>query len=90
MAAQDRGLEYVGLAQIDGPLIFVDAVRDVGYGEVVEVRDSAGRTRLGTVLEVSRRRAVVQVLEGTEGLAGSSSRVRFLGHPLLIDVHCQG
>ncbi len=86
MAAQDRGLEYVGLAQIDGPLIFVDAVRDVGYGEVVEVRDSAGRTRLGTVLEVSRRRAVVQVLEGTEGLAGSSSRVRFLGHPLLLPV----
>jgi len=86
MASQDRGLEYVGLAQIGGPLVFVDAVRDVGYGEVVEVRDREGRTRLGTVLEVSERRAVVQVLEGTEGLSGSGTRVRFLGKPLMLPV----
>ncbi len=86
MPVQDRGLEYVGLAEIDGPLIFVDAVRDVGYGEVVEVRDRAGRIRLGTVLEVSERRAIVQVLEGTEGLAASGSRVRFLGKPLMLPV----
>jgi V/A-type H+-transporting ATPase subunit B len=86
MAVQDRGLEYVGLAQIDGPLVFVDAVRDVGYGEVVEIRDAEGHTRLGTVLEVSERRAVVQVLEGTEGLAGRGTRVRFLGKPLMLPV----
>jgi len=83
---QDRGLEYVGLEQVAGPLIFVEAVRDVGYGEVAEVRDAQGNTRLGTVLEVSDKRAVVQVLEGTSGLAGRSTRVRFLGKPMRLPV----
>jgi V/A-type H+-transporting ATPase subunit B len=86
MALPDRGLEYVGLAEINGPLIFVEAVRDVGFGEVVEVATPDGERRLGTVLEVSNRRAVVQVLEGTSGLAGSSTRVRFLGKPLTLPV----
>ena len=86
MEVQDRGLEYVGLEQINGPLVFVEAVRDVGYGEVVEIKDRAGQVRLGTVLEVSEQRAVVQVLEGTSGLAGRSTRVRFLGRPLLLPV----
>ena len=86
MTVQDRGLEYVGLGSIDGPLVFVDAVRDVGYGEVVEIRDASGVMRMGTVLEVSDRRAVVQVLEGTSGLAGRSTRVRFLGKPLMLPV----
>ena len=86
MSVVDRGLEYVGLQQINGPLIFVEGVRDVGYGEVVEIRDPAGQTRLGTVLEVSDKRAVVQVLEGTSGLASRSTRVRFLGESFLLPV----
>ncbi|NQT86009.1 V-type ATP synthase subunit B, partial [bacterium] len=86
MAVTDRGLEYVGLDQINGPLIYVDAVRDVGFGEVVEITDAQGAHRLGTVLEVSDRRAVVQVLEGTSGLGGHSTRVRFLGKPLTLAV----
>jgi len=86
MGAPDRGLEYVGVSQIHGPLVFVEAVRDVGYGEVVEIRDPAGQIRLGTVLEVSDQRAVVQVLEGTSGLDSRGTRVRFLGRPLLLPV----
>jgi len=79
---EDRGLEYVGLEQVAGPLVFVQAVRDVGYGEVAEIRDAQGNIRLGTVLEVSDERAIVQVLEGTSGLAGRSTRVRFLGESM--------
>ena len=86
MAVPNRGLEYVGLEEVRGPLIFVHAVRDVGYGEVVEVKDAQGGLRLGTVLDVSNRRAVVQVLEGTAGLAASTTRVRFLGRPLMLAV----
>lgn len=86
MAIVDRGLEYMGLEQIAGPLVFVEAVRDVGYGEVVELTDPQGATRLGTVLDVSDSRAVVQVLEGTSGLSAQTSRVRFLGKPLLLAV----
>ncbi|HPD14826.1 MAG TPA: V-type ATP synthase subunit B [Planctomycetota bacterium] len=86
MPVVDHGLEYVGLEQVNGPLIFIEAVRDVGYGEVVEIADAEGTPRLGTVLDISDRHAVVQVLEGTSGLAGRSTRVRFLGKPLGLPV----
>ena len=65
---KDQGLQYIGLARIDGPLIVVEKVHDVAYDEVVEVTDPQGNPRLGQVLEVGRDHAVVQVLEGTSGL----------------------
>ena len=82
----DAGLQYVGVERIDGPLVFVQGIRDVGYDEVVDITDSSGRHRLGTVLEVTDRVAVVQVLEGTSGLAGATTRVRFLGRSLSLSV----
>ena len=83
---RDAGLQYVGVERIDGPLVFVDGVRDVGYDEVVEITDAAGQPRVGTVLEVTDRVAVVQVLEGTSGLAPATTRARFLGRSLSLCV----
>lgn len=85
-AIADKGLQYMGVSRIDGPLIFVEAVRDVGYDEVVEITDPEGHTRVGRVLEVSETAALVQVLEGTTGLSTSKSVVRFLGESLQLDV----
>jgi len=82
----DRPVQYVGLERMDGPLIFVSDVGDAGFDELVEVRDEEGRTRLGTVLEVSSNVAVVQVLEGTTGLSNRGTRVRFTGRPVSIRV----
>ena len=82
----DHGLEYVGVSRIDGPLLVVEAVRDVAFDEMVEIKDPAGQPRVGRVIEVSRDAAVVQVLEGTSGLSSSGSRVRFLGESLHLDV----
>jgi V/A-type H+-transporting ATPase subunit B len=79
-------LEYVGLSRIDGPLVFVEAIRDVAFDEMVEIVDSVGRRRLGRVLEVSDRRAVVQVFEGTSGLDAAGTRCRFLGGTLRLPV----
>lgn len=79
---QDRPVEYVDLDRMDGPLVFVSGVHDVGYDELVEVRDGRGSERLGTVLEVEGDVAVVQVLQGTTGLSNRGTRVRFTGHPL--------
>ena len=79
-------LEYVGLGRIEGPLIVVEKVHDVGFDEVVEVLDPTGHTRVGQVLDVSERHAVVQVLEGTSGLSNSGTRVRFLGKSLEVPV----
>ena len=83
---RDRGIEYLGLSRIVGPLVFVTKVHDVGYDEVVEIRDPAGNLRLGKVLDISVDRAVVEVLEGTEGLSNSQTSVRFLGESLTLPV----
>jgi len=83
---QDRGLEYVGVSQINGPLIVVEKVFDVGYDEVVEIMDPTGEVRLGRVLEISTEAAVVQVLGEPAGLSVRSTRVRFLGRSLHVAV----
>ncbi len=83
---QDRGLQYRGAARIEGPLVVVQQVCDVGYDELVEILDPSGRPRLGRVLDISDQQAVVQVLEGTTGLANQSLRTRFLGENLCLPV----
>ncbi len=77
--------EYVGLSQINGPLVFVENVENVGYNEVVEIifRD---KKRFGQVVQVSKDFAVIQVFEGTEGLNLNETRVKFLGKTLQIKV----
>lgn len=75
------GLEYVGLLRVQGPLIFVRGVRDIGFRELAEVVTRDGEVRQGRVLTVSEELAVVEVFEGTVGLSSVHSRVRFLGHP---------
>jgi V/A-type H+-transporting ATPase subunit B len=79
-------MEYPGLASINGPLVFIDRVRDAGLGELVEIRDSGGALRTGQVVEVDESRAIVQVFEGTSGLSLTGTRSVFLGHPLRMPV----
>ena len=86
---QDRGLQYVGTAKIDGPLVIVERVRDVGFDEIAEILDASGQPRLGRVLDVSDRQAVVQVLEGTTGLSNQTTRARFLGESFCLPVSRQ-
>ena len=47
------GREYVGASRIDGPLVYMRNTHSVGYGELVECRDSQGRRRTGQVLDTS-------------------------------------
>ena len=86
MTLRDRALTYVGTSRIDGPLLVVHKPYDVGFDETVEIQDPSGAYRLGRVLEVAENEAVVQVLEGTEGLSNAGTRVRFLGKTLELPV----
>jgi V/A-type H+-transporting ATPase subunit B len=80
----NTGLEYTGVSRISGPIIIIENVKDVGYDELVEVIAPNGETRLGKVLKVTQKIAVVQVFEGTTGLSLSETRTRFLGKTLEI------
>ena len=79
-------LEYVGASRLEGPLLFIRDIADVGFDELVEIRCGEQETRLGQVLEVTHDAAVVQVFSGTTGLSNAGSRVRFLDSTLKIPV----
>jgi V/A-type H+-transporting ATPase subunit B len=78
--------EYRTITRISGPLLFVEAVKDVGFDELVRVVAPDGTERRGQVLEVSDKMAVVQVFEGTSGLDVKGTAVRFAGETIKLPV----
>ncbi len=79
-------LEYTQLSVIKGPLVFIEGAKGVGYGDLVELRDSSGDIRIGQTIEIGEDKAIVQVFEGTSGLSLNDTRTTFLGKPLEIPV----
>jgi V/A-type H+-transporting ATPase subunit B len=71
---------------VSGPLLFVQRVRGVSYGEIVDIYLPNGEHRTGQVLDVSDRATVIQVFEGTIWIDNLKTRVRFTGKPFRIDV----
>ena len=71
--------QYRTVSYISGPLLFVEQVHGVGLDEIVEIAGADGVTRVGQVLEVSGRRAIVQVFSGTRGLDVETTGVTFSG-----------
>jgi V/A-type H+-transporting ATPase subunit B len=63
------------VTQVEGPLIIVEKVHDLGYHEVVEVESPDGRVRRGQVIELHGDRAVVEVFAGTSGLDVSTTKL---------------
>ncbi len=78
--------EYKTIKEIVGPLMLVEGVDGVKYDELVEVVQEDGRFRRGKVLEVRDDKAVVQLFENTQGLKISTSKARFLGRSLSLDL----
>jgi len=78
--------EYKTVSQIAGPLVFVEGVYDVGYGEIVEITLPSGERKKGQVLDTSRGIAVIQVFGTTAGLNVSDTRVKFLGETMRLGV----
>ncbi|MCX8175153.1 MAG: V-type ATP synthase subunit B [Candidatus Micrarchaeota archaeon] len=78
--------EYKTVTQIAGPLVFVEGVSDVGYGEIVEISLPSGEVKKGQVLETSRGIAVVQVFGSTAGINVTDTRVKFLGETMKLGV----
>ncbi|MEW6592364.1 MAG: V-type ATP synthase subunit B [Candidatus Hadarchaeota archaeon] len=74
-----KSREYLTVSEVSGPLMIVEGVSGVAYGEVVEVVTPDGDTKHGEVLDAYMDRAVVQVYEGTRGIDTAQTRVRFTG-----------
>jgi V/A-type H+-transporting ATPase subunit B len=79
-------VEHLGVAEVRGPLLVVRGVAGVGWDEFATVRLDGAEERHGLVLEVDRDLAVLQVLEGTQGVEPSGTGVVFAGEPLHVPV----
>ncbi|MBE0475572.1 MAG: V-type ATP synthase subunit B [Coriobacteriia bacterium] len=78
--------EYMTTRDIVGPLLLVEDVSGVAYGELVELEFPDGTQSLGNVLEVTEDVALVQAFAGTRGSNPSQTKVRFLGRGLTLGV----
>ena len=54
-------IEYKTVMNVEGPLVILDNVKFPKYAEIVNVRLGDGSLRKGQILEISGKRAVVQV-----------------------------
>lgn len=75
-------LQYLGLNEINGPLVVLDQVSGISYDEVAELHLEDGTERLGRVVEISSDKVVLQVFEGTKGLSLKNTKTKFLGRPM--------
>jgi V/A-type H+-transporting ATPase subunit B len=78
--------EYRTVSEVAGPLMVVEQVEGVKYGELVEIEVSKDEIRRGRVLEADGSKALVQLFEGSAGLNLATAKVRFLGRGIELGV----
>lgn len=78
--------EYKTIKEVVGPLMLVENVENVKYDELVEIIQENGEIRRGKVLEVNGDKALVQLFESSHGLKLSTSKARFLGRSMTLNV----
>ena len=71
--------EYLTVRDIVGPLMLVEEVEGVTYGELAEIQLPDGTVRRGNVLDIHEDKALIQVFEGTSGIKTRKTKVKFLG-----------
>lgn len=79
-------IEYLGLSAINGPMVVLEGVQDAAFDEIVEMTVERKEKKLGRVIEVYKDKAIIQVFEGTEGLALRNVHTRLTGHPMELAV----
>lgn len=81
-----KGFEYRGVTSVDGPIVVVRRTENIFYNETVSVRDRSGVKRLGRVIDMNEKAAVVQIFGSTTGIDLEESSFEFLDKPLELRV----
>ncbi len=76
--------EYLKLERVEGPLIVLDGIKNVSYGETVNIKVDNDEIRKGKIIKIEGDKVIVQVFEGTSGISTVNSSVKFMGEPLTI------
>ena len=77
-------VQYVGLTDINGPLVALDGVKGAAYDEIAKIRLDDGSERIGRVVQMEGEKVILQVFEGTNGISLKNTRTIFSGKPLEI------
>lgn len=75
-------IEYLGLSDINGPLIAVEGIEGASFEEIVEITVDNKEKKLGRIVELYKDKAVVQVFGGTDNISLKNTRTRLTGHPM--------
>lgn len=76
-------IEYLGLSEINGPLVALEGVKDAAFDEIVEFSINDGEEkRLGRIIEIYEDKAIIQVFEGSEGMSLTNTHTKLTGHPM--------
>ena len=79
-------IEYLGLSEINGPLIVLEGVRDASFDEIVEITVEGNKKKIGRIIELYEDKAVIQVFQGTEDMSLFNTHTKLLGHPMEISL----
>lgn len=77
-------LQYMGLKDINGPLVALEGVSGASFDEIASIRLDDGSERIGRVVEMEGDKVILQVFEGTTGISLTNTRTTFSGKPLEI------
>lgn len=77
-------IEYLGLSEINGPLVVLEGVKDAAFEEIVEFTVDKDQKKLGRIQAVYEDKAIIQVFEKTDNMSLQNTRTRLTGHPMEI------
>ena len=79
-------IEYLGLSNINGPLVVLEGIQDAFFDEIVEFTVEGNTKKLGRIIELYEGKAIIQVFEGTENMSLNNTHTKLTGHPMEIAV----
>ena len=75
-------IKYIGLEEINGPLVFIKTPKDVSFEEQVQITLKDGEKRIGNVLRLDQDITTIQVYKGTDDINIQNVQTEFMGESL--------
>ena len=75
-------IKYIGLEQINGPLVFIKTPKDISFEEQVQITLKDGEKRIGNVLRLDKDITTIQVYKGTDDINIQNIQTEFMGESL--------
>ena len=72
-------IEYLGLSNINGPLVVLEGVQNAFFDEIVEFVVEGNIKKMGRIVELNEDKAIIQVFEGTENMSLQNTHTKLTG-----------